>query len=86
MSSYFWCGSTILNALHEITKELDHLHLYRWKKFVETSERGEQCRYALATKRAYVLESEDEKILEMIAEMQDNLHRLQTLIMDSKDE
>ena len=81
MIELFRKGSTSLKELEVLTAKIKHLHLYRWKHFVDSSDHGENCRYAKASIRAYVMDDEARRILDLIQRIRLRLDHVEALVL-----
>jgi len=81
MIELFRKGSKSLKELELISRRIQHLHLYRWKGFVDSSAHGEDCRYARATIKAYVMDDEAKKIIDLIQQIRLRLDHVEALVL-----
>ena len=51
--------SKSFDMIAHLFKKLKNLHIYRYSKFIDSSESGVNCRFAKATKKALPQEHED---------------------------
>ncbi len=84
MIHLFRKGSKSMKELRELSKMIQQFHLYRWGDFAQSSTHGEDCRYAKATIKAYVMDNEAKQILEFIQKMRLNLVHLEAIVMSGK--
>lgn len=68
-------ASQQVHELHDLLKTVQDLHLFRWKYFVDSSPRGEDCSYARASAKAYLIENEHQDVAKL-------MDRLAVLVQD----
>lgn len=69
--------SVALHDLQWLASRIPDLHAYRWLHFVKGSPKGERCRYALASERAFAIDDEEPKIRDLVADLRHVAARLE---------
>ena len=63
-----------MHKMYDLLKQIQDLHIYRWKYFADSSPKGERCSYAVASARAYAMDGEGPKVDKLIDELYQLAH------------
>lgn len=66
--------SLLVREIYNLSRKIDCLHLYRYGFFVDNSEKGRECKYALLTEKQELLERN--KMREELILLRDKINKL----------